>query len=115
LTTQALTLLPALLITQLFYHWKSFLLEFGGFLVTWGIIDFIVTTARDFWRTHRSGGGSNGPGREALEEDPVRAPEQRVVKMSDPARERPRDGRTAKKCDELAPFHLVEAHLGKEA
>ena len=31
LTTQALTLLPALLITQLFYHWKSFLLEFGGF------------------------------------------------------------------------------------
>ena len=26
LTTQALTLLPALLITHLFYHWKSFLL-----------------------------------------------------------------------------------------
>jgi len=50
LTTQALTLLPALLITQFFYHWKSFLLEFGGFLVTWFVIDFVVTTVRDLWR-----------------------------------------------------------------
>jgi hypothetical protein len=50
LTTQALTLLPALLITHLFFHWKSFLLEFGGFLVTWFVIDFVLTTARDLWR-----------------------------------------------------------------
>lgn len=50
LTTQALTLLPALVITQLFYHWKSFLLEFAGFLATWFVIDLVVTTARDIWR-----------------------------------------------------------------
>ena len=52
LTTQALTLLPALLITHLFYHWKSFLLEFGGFLFTWLVIDFVVTTVHDSWRKH---------------------------------------------------------------
>jgi hypothetical protein len=59
LTTQALTLLPALLITQLYYHWKSFLLEFGGFLVTWFVIDLVVTTALDLWR--RRGSESPGP------------------------------------------------------
>jgi hypothetical protein len=58
LTTQALTLLPALLITQLFYHWKSFLLELGGFLVTWLVIDFVVTTVRDVLRIR----GSSSPG-----------------------------------------------------
>ena len=50
LTTQAFTLAPALLITQLFYHWKSFILEFGGFLATWFVIDFVVTTVRDLWK-----------------------------------------------------------------
>ena len=61
LTTQALTMLPALLITQFFYHWKSFLLEFGGFLVTWFVIDFAVTTARDSWHKRKSAspGGSD--------------------------------------------------------
>ena len=54
LTTQALTLLPALLITQLFYHWKSFLLEFAGFLVTWLVIDFVVTSILDLWRKQRN-------------------------------------------------------------
>jgi hypothetical protein len=58
LVTQAATLLPALLITQLFYHWKSFLLEFGGFLVTWFVIDLAVSTVRDAWRKRRSAGGS---------------------------------------------------------
>ena len=53
LTAQAASLLPALLITQLFYHWKSFLLEFGGFLVTWFVIDLVVSTARDVWRNRR--------------------------------------------------------------
>jgi asparagine N-glycosylation enzyme membrane subunit Stt3 len=64
LTTQALTLLPALLITQFFYHWKSFLLEFGGFLVTWFVIDFLATTVRDFGargRAHHPAGRSNRP------------------------------------------------------
>jgi hypothetical protein len=54
LTTQALTLLPALLITQMFYHWKSFLLEFVGFLATWFVIDFVVSKALDLWRSRRS-------------------------------------------------------------
>lgn len=54
LATQAVSLLPALLITQLFYHWKSFLLEFGGFLVTWFVIDFIVTTTLDALRGRRN-------------------------------------------------------------
>jgi len=58
LTTQAITLLPALLITQLFYHWKSFLLEFGGFLLTWLVIDFVVTSLHDLWRRR----GSASPG-----------------------------------------------------
>ena len=58
LTTQAASLLPALLITQLFYHWKSFLLEFGGFLVTWLVIDFAVTTLRDLWRKRSSASAS---------------------------------------------------------
>jgi hypothetical protein len=58
LTTQAVSLLPALLITQLFYHWKSFLLEFGGFLVTWFVLDFLVTTVRELW-----GRRSASPGR----------------------------------------------------
>ena len=57
-TTQAVSLLPALLITQLFYHWKSFLLEFGGFLVTWFVLDFLVTTVSDLW-----GRRSDSPGR----------------------------------------------------
>jgi hypothetical protein len=58
LTTQAVSLLPALLITQLFYHWKSFLLEFGGFLVTWFVLDFLVTAVRDLWSRR-----STSPGR----------------------------------------------------
>ena len=55
LATQAVTLLPALLITQLFYHWKRLSgSEFGGFLVTWFVIDFIVMTTLDAWRGRRN-------------------------------------------------------------
>jgi len=57
LTTQALSLLPALLITQIFYHWKSFLLEFVGFLATWFVIDLVVSTARNVWSKRRSVAG----------------------------------------------------------
>ena len=49
LATQAMSLLPALLITQLFFHWKSFLLEFMGFLAVWFVIDLVVTTVRKVW------------------------------------------------------------------
>ncbi len=44
LTTQVLSLLPALAITQIFFHWKSFLLEFAGFLAVWFVIDWIVAS-----------------------------------------------------------------------
>lgn len=50
LISQAASLLPALLIANFFFHWKSFLLEFGGFLVTWFVIDFVLTIALDVWR-----------------------------------------------------------------
>ena len=50
LTSQALSLLPALVITHLFFHWKSFLLEFGGFVVVWFAIDFVLTTIVELWR-----------------------------------------------------------------
>ena len=43
LTSQVFSLLPALLITQLFFHWKSFLLEFVSFLATWFVIDFFLS------------------------------------------------------------------------
>lgn len=41
--SQALSMLPALLVTQIFFHWKSFLLEFAGFLATWFVIDFVLS------------------------------------------------------------------------
>ncbi len=50
LTSQALSLLPALVITHLFFHWKSFLLEFGGFVLVWFAIDFVLTTIVELWR-----------------------------------------------------------------
>ena len=62
LTSQAASMLPGLLITNFFFHWKSFLLEFGGFLVTWLVIDFVLTTLRDLWhRTTRSSPGGDAP------------------------------------------------------
>ena len=50
LTTQAASLLPALVITQLYFHWKSFLLEFVGFLATWFVIDLVLTTVLGLFR-----------------------------------------------------------------
>lgn len=50
LTTQAASLLPALVITQLYFHWKSFLLEFAGFLATWFVIDLVLTTVLGLFR-----------------------------------------------------------------
>jgi hypothetical protein len=53
LTTQGLSLVPALLITQFFFHWKSFLLEFAGFLAVWFVIDLIVSVVRNAWLRRR--------------------------------------------------------------
>jgi hypothetical protein len=39
---QAPTLLAALLIAELFYKWHSFLLETGGFLLTWFVLDAVA-------------------------------------------------------------------------
>lgn len=42
LTHQAPTFVGALLIAEMFYKWHSFLLETGGFLVTWYLLDALV-------------------------------------------------------------------------
>jgi hypothetical protein len=39
---QAPTLIGALLIAELFYKWHSFLLETGGFLLTWFALDAVA-------------------------------------------------------------------------
>ncbi len=40
---QAPTLFAALAIAEIFYKWHSFLLEAGGFLVTWFVLDAVVS------------------------------------------------------------------------
>ena len=55
LTTQAASLLPALAITQVYFHWKSFLLEFLGFLAVWFVIDLVLTTVLGLFRSSKSG------------------------------------------------------------
>ncbi|WP_269585811.1 hypothetical protein [Roseibium sp. Sym1] len=57
-TTQVFSLFPALIVTQLFFHWKSFLLEFVGFLVTWFVIDLLVSLLR----ATLTGSAKAGPG-----------------------------------------------------
>lgn len=42
LLRQAPTLLGALVIAELFYKWHSFLLETGGFLATWLVLDALA-------------------------------------------------------------------------
>ncbi len=37
------TLVGALVIAEMFYKWHSFLLEAGGFLVTWFVLDAAVS------------------------------------------------------------------------
>jgi hypothetical protein len=39
LTHQAPAIIGALLIAEMFYKWHSFLLETGGFLLTWFVLD----------------------------------------------------------------------------
>jgi hypothetical protein len=50
LATQGLSLVPALLIANFFFHWKSFLLEFAGFLAVWFVLDLVVSIVRDALR-----------------------------------------------------------------
>lgn len=39
---QAPTLVGALAIAEIFYEWHSFLLEAGGFLLTWFVLDAVA-------------------------------------------------------------------------
>lgn len=55
LLRHAPTLIGALAIAEMFYKWKSFLLEAGGFLVTWYLLDAAVSWAE---RRLGRGGGS---------------------------------------------------------
>ena len=43
LLRHAPTLVGALAIAEMFYKWHSFLLEAGGFLVTWYVLDAAVS------------------------------------------------------------------------
>ena len=43
LLRHAPTLLGALAIAEMFYKWHSFLLEAGGFLLTWFVLDAAVS------------------------------------------------------------------------
>ena len=45
LLRHAPTLIGALAIAEMFYKWHSFLLEAGGFLVTWYVLDAAVSLA----------------------------------------------------------------------
>ena len=43
LLRDAPTMVGSLFIADLFYKWHSFMLEAGGFLLTWLVIDVLVT------------------------------------------------------------------------
>lgn len=43
LLRHAPTLVGALAIAEMFYKWHSFLLEAGGFLLTWFVLDALVS------------------------------------------------------------------------
>jgi hypothetical protein len=45
LLRHAPTLIGALAIAEMFYKWHSFLLEAGGFLLTWFVLDAAVSAA----------------------------------------------------------------------
>ncbi len=61
LATQAASLLPALVITQLYFHWKSFLLEFAGFLATWFVIDLVLTIVLGLFRRSTASPKNDSP------------------------------------------------------
>ena len=43
------TLVGALAIAEMFYKWHSFLLEAGGFLLTWFVLDAAVSALERMW------------------------------------------------------------------
>jgi hypothetical protein len=58
LVRHAPTLVGALAIAEMFYKWRSFLLEAAGFLVTWYLLDAAVSYVE---RKLGRGGGPTPP------------------------------------------------------
>jgi hypothetical protein len=56
LLRHAPTLIGALAIAEMFFKWKSFLLEAGGFLVTWYLLDAAVSFVERLLGRGRSAG-----------------------------------------------------------
>ena len=56
LLRHAPVLLGALAIAEMFYKWHSFLLQAGGFLVTWYLLDALVS----FLERRLGRGGADG-------------------------------------------------------
>jgi hypothetical protein len=56
LLRHAPVLLGALAIAEMFYKWHSFLLEAGGFLVTWYALDAAVSFVERMFRRGGAGG-----------------------------------------------------------
>lgn len=56
LVRHAPTLVGALVVAEVFYKWKSFLLEAAGFLVTWYLIDAAVSFVERKVQERRSRG-----------------------------------------------------------
>ncbi len=59
LLRQAPTLVGALALAETFYKWHSFLLEAGGFLLTWFLLDALVSMIE----RGRARGARTGPPR----------------------------------------------------
>lgn len=58
LATQAPALMISFLIAELFYKFKSFTLECLAFLVTWFVIDALVSGLRNAWLARRGASGA---------------------------------------------------------
>lgn len=50
LVRHAPTFLGALVVAEMFYKWKSFLLETAGFLITWYLLDATVSLVEKLLR-----------------------------------------------------------------
>ena len=56
LLRHAPVLLGALAIAEMFYKWHSFLLEAGGFLVTWYVLDAVLSLVERTFGRDATGG-----------------------------------------------------------
>jgi antibiotic biosynthesis monooxygenase (ABM) superfamily enzyme len=54
LSTQAPALFLSFVIAELFFKFHSFTLECLAFLVTWFVIDVVISSIRDFWLARRT-------------------------------------------------------------